>query len=75
VQLERYGLDVYQCNDCLRGGVNEDREWTICVFHAGFIEGFEYALTLEKPPVTTGAPTTIIFTPGIPQPNQIEGRK
>jgi hypothetical protein len=67
-ELENCGLHPEDCAKC-----QEVRIWVTCEEHEAFIlgfrAGFKYAESLEVPPVSAGASTTIIFTPGIPQPN------
>ena len=62
-QFEDVHLNPWDCDDC----VELDAIWYVCAYHSGYLDGFEEGR--EESTQTSGPPTTILVTPGTPEPN------
>jgi hypothetical protein len=68
-QLRTYDLDLEECDECeWFDGRIADLEVELCIYHQGFVDGFDFARTI--PPVEMPMPTTIKVVAGTPRLNE-----
>ena len=74
VDRERYRKALGECShrQVFDQCYIEGDDMLLCIYDEGFLIGFEQGFEAceQSGHPTAGASTTIIFTPGIPQPNQ-----